>query len=238
MKKQKTLGIIGGMSWESTLTYYRLINEGVREGLGGQHSADIIMHSLDFAHIEVLQAQGDWKKMADVLIESAKRLKLAGAEAILIATNTMHKVADDVIKESGLPLIHIADATVGAIQSEKLSKIALLGTKFTMGHPSDSTGHFYKSRFMKAGIDIIVPNDTQQNLIHHIIYDELCQGVINEESKTAFIQVIRDLSEQGAQGVILGCTEIGLLINNDDSPLPVFDTAHIHAKAGVHFLLS
>ncbi|PNK59613.1 aspartate/glutamate racemase family protein [Psychrobacter sp. FDAARGOS_221] len=238
MKQQRTLAIIGGMSWESTLTYYKLINEGVRESLGGQHSADILMHSLDFAHIEALQAQGDWEAMAQVMEDSAKRLKLAGAEGLLIATNTMHKLADNVIKASGLPLIHIADATVSAIQAKGLNKIALLGTKFTMGDASDNATHFYKSRFIEAGIDVIVPDDTQQNVVHSIIYDELCQGVINAKSKTAFIQVIRSLSEQGAQGVILGCTEIGLLINSNDSHIPVFDTAHIHANAGVRFLLS
>ncbi|WP_230657114.1 aspartate/glutamate racemase family protein [Psychrobacter sp. I-STPA10] len=228
---QNTLGIIGGMSWESTQTYYQLINQGVKQRLGGLHSADILIHSLDFAPIEALQMQGDWEMMAQMLADSGKRLKLAGATGLLIATNTMHKVADRVIEATGLPLIHIADATAQAIKSQGLSNIALLGTNFTM------TQDFYKQRLLDANLSVLIPDDTQRDDIHRIIYDELCQGQILDSSRQRYQQVIASLAQQGAEGVILGCTEIGLLISQQDSPIAVFDTTAIHANSAVEFLL-
>ena len=228
---QNTLGIIGGMSWESTQTYYQLVNQGVKQRLGGLHSADILIHSLDFAPIEALQMQGDWEMMAQMLADSGKRLKLAGATGLLIATNTMHKVADRVIEATGLPLIHIADATAQAIKAQGLSNIALLGTNFTM------TQDFYKQRLLDAGLTVFIPDETQRDDIHRIIYDELCQGQILDNSRQRYQQIIASLAQQGAEGVILGCTEIGLLISQEDSPIPVFDTTAIHASSAVAFLL-
>jgi len=231
-QQQRTIGIIGGMSWESTQTYYQLINQGVKKELGGLHSADILLHSLDFASIEALQSQNDWEAMADVLVKSGLRLKAAGAQGILIATNTMHKVADEVQTATGLPLIHIADATAAAIKAAGISKIALLGTNFTM------TQDFYKQRLVDAGLIVMVPDTTERADVHRIIYEELCQGQFTEKSRQRYIEIITQLAEQGAQGVILGCTEIGLLIQQADSPIPVFDTTQIHAEAAVRFLIT
>lgn len=239
MRTQKTLGIIGGMSWESTQTYYQLINQGVKEELGGLHSADIIVHSLDFTPIASLQVQGekkDWKALADILIDSGLGLKRAGVDGLLIATNTMHKVAEAVQTAVDLPLIHIADATAKAILNQKLKTVALLGTKFTMNNES-AEPHFYQQRLIDAGLTVLVPESKTQDKIHNIIYNELCQGQFLAKSHEYYIEVINDLAKQGAQGVILGCTEIGLLIKPEDSPIPVFDTTQIHADAGVEFLL-
>jgi aspartate racemase len=230
-QQQRTIGIIGGMSWESTQTYYQLINQGIKRELGGLHSADILLHSLDFAPIAELQAENDWEAMADVLVESGLRLKAAGAQGILIATNTMHKVADEVQTATGLPLIHIADATAAAIKAAGISKIALLGTNFTM------TQDFYKQRLVDAGLTVMVPEESERNEVHRIIYKELCQGQFTDESRRRYVAIIAQLAEQGAEGVILGCTEIGLLIQQADSPIPVFDTTRIHAEAAVEFLL-
>ena len=230
-QQQRTIGIIGGMSWESTQTYYQLINQGVKRELSGLHSADILLHSLDFALIEALQSQNDWEAMADVLVESGLRLKAAGAQGLLIATNTMHKVADEVQTATELPLIHIADATAAAIKAAGISKIALLGTNFTM------TQDFYKQRLVEAGLTVMVPEESERNEVHRIIYEELCQGQFTDESRKHYVEIIAQLAEQGAQGVILVCTEIGLLIKQADSPMPVFDTTHIHAEAAVEFLL-
>ena len=229
--QQRTLGIIGGMSWESTESYYRLINEGIKEKLGGLHSADLLIHSIDFAPIGKLQAQGDWDEMGEILANSGIRLQAAGAQGLLIATNTMHKVADEVITATGLPLIHIADATAAAIQEQGLTKIGLLGTQFTM------TQDFYKQRLIDAGLQVLIPESKAREEVHRIIYDELCQGQLLDSSRQYYIEVIKQLAEQGAQGVILGCTEIGLLIKQADSPIPVFDTTAIHATAAVKFLL-
>lgn len=229
---QKTLGIIGGMSWESTQTYYQLINQGVKRQLGGLHSADLLIHSLDFAPIEALQSHNDWEAMAATLIDSGLRLKRAGAEGLLIATNTMHKVAHEVQAATDLPLIHIADATAKVIKHQHLTKIALLGTKFTM------TQDFYKQRLLEAGLTVMIPEASDRGEVHRIIYEELCQGQFLPESKTNYIEIIKRLEKEGAEGVILGCTEIGLLIKQADSPIPVFDTIAIHAAAAVEFLLS
>ena len=231
-KKQRTLGIIGGMSWESTESYYRLINEGIKAELGSLHSADLLIHSVDFAPIGELQAQGAWDEMGAILANSGKRLQAAGAQGLLIATNTMHKVIDDVQAATNLPIIHIADATAKAIQAQGLTKIALLGTQFTM------TQDFYKQRLIDAGLQVLVPENDARAEVHRIIYDELCQGQFLDSSRQYYSQVIKDLANKGAEGVILGCTEIGLLIQQADSPIAVFDTTAIHAAAAVDFLLS
>ena len=231
-KKQRTLGIIGGMSWESTESYYRLINEGIKAELGNLHSADLLIHSVDFAPIGELQAQGAWDEMGAILAHSGKRLQAAGAQGLLIATNTMHKVIDDVQAATNLPIIHIADATAKAIQAQGLTKIALLGTQFTM------TQDFYKQRLIDAGLQVLIPENDARAEVHRIIYDELCQGQFLDSSRQYYSQVIKDLANKGAEGVILGCTEIGLLIQQADSPIAVFDTTAIHAAAAVGFLLS
>ena len=230
--QQRTLGIIGGMSWESTQSYYRLINEGIKAELGNLHSADLLIHSVDFAPIGILQAQGAWDELGVMMASSGKRLQAAGAQGLLIATNTMHKVVDEVQAATGLPVIHIADATAQAINQQGLKTIALLGTQFTM------TEDFYKQRLIDAGLQVLIPDSAARAEVHRIIYDELCQGQLLASSRQYYSQVINDLAEQGAEGVILGCTEIGLLISQADSPIPVFDTTAIHAAAAVDFLLS
>lgn len=230
--QQKILGIIGGMSWESTQSYYRLINEGIKAELGGLHSADLLIHSVDFAPISALQAQGAWEEMGAIMANSGKRLQAAGAQGLLIATNTMHKVAGEVQIATGLSIIHIADVTAKAIKQQGLTKIALLGTQFTM------TEDFYKQRLTDAGLQVLIPAADARQEIHRVINQELCQGQFLESSRQYYSQVIKDLAAQGAEGVILGCTEIGLLISQADSPIPVFDTTVIHAAAAVEFLLS
>ncbi|WP_413520773.1 aspartate/glutamate racemase family protein [Psychrobacter glacincola] len=229
--KNKTLGIIGGMSWESTQSYYRLINEGIKAELGNLHSADLLIHSVDFELIATLQAQGRWEELGDIMLNSGKRLKAGGVDGILIATNTMHKVAEQVQAATSLPLIHIADATANAIKQQGLTKIALLGTQFTM------TEDFYKQRLIDAGLQVLIPYTDARAEVHRIIYDELCQGQLLDSSRQYYQQVIESLAKQGAEGVILGCTEIGLLIKQVDSPIPVFDTTTIHAAVAVQFLL-
>ncbi|AGP47647.1 racemase [Psychrobacter sp. G] len=231
VQKQRTLGIIGGMSWESTQSYYRLINEGIKAKLGNLHSADLLIHSVDFAPIGELQAQGKWEELGDIMVNSGKRLQAAGAQGLLIATNTMHKVAEQVQAATNLPLIHIADATADAIKQQGLTKIALLGTQFTM------TEDFYNQRLIDAGLQVLIPDTDARAEVHRIIYDELCQGQLLASSRQYYTQVINELAAQGAEGVILGCTEIGLLISQADSLIPVFDTTAIHAAAAVQFLL-
>ena len=231
VQKQRTLGIIGGMSWESTQSYYRLINEGIKAKLGNLHSADLLIHSVDFAPIGELQAQGKWEELGAIMVNSGKRLQAAGAQGLLIATNTMHKVAEQVQAATNLPLIHIADTTANAIKQQGFTKIALLGTQFTM------TEDFYKQRLMDAGVQVLIPNTDARAEVHRIIYNELCQGQLLASSRQYYTQVINELAAQGAEGVILGCTEIGLLISQADSPIPVFDTTAIHAAAAVQFLL-
>lgn len=231
VQKQRTLGIIGGMSWESTQSYYRLINEGIKAKLGNLHSAELLIHSVDFAPIGELQAQGKWEELGDVMVNSGERLQAAGAQGLLIATNTMHKVAEQVQAATNLPLIHIADATADAIKQQGLTKIALLGTQFTM------TEDFYNQRLIDASLQVLIPDTDARAEVHRIIYDELCQGQLLASSRQYYTQVINELAAQGAEGVILGCTEIGLLISRADSPIPVFDTTAIHAAAAVQFLL-
>ena len=229
---QRTLGIIGGMSWESTESYYRIINEGIKAKLGGLHSADLLIHSVDFGPINTLQETGEWDELGAMMASSGKRLQAAGAQGLLIATNTMHKLFDDVQSATDLPLMHIADATINAIKAQNLSKIALLGTQFTM------TQDFYKQRLIDAGLEVLIPAEDERAEVHRIIKKELCVGEFRDSSRQYYIDVISKLAEQGAEGVILGCTEIGLLITQADSPIPVFDTTAIHAAAAVNFLLA
>ncbi|NLA11593.1 MAG: aspartate/glutamate racemase family protein [Firmicutes bacterium] len=219
----KTIGLIGGMSWESTVTYYRLINESVNEKLGGLHSAKILLYSVDFAEIAASQAKGDWAQGASILSGAAVNLEKAGADFILICTNTMHKVAPEVQKHIGIPLIHLADATADALISAGIDKVALLGTIYTM------TENFYKERLIARGISVLIPGETDAALVNRVIYDELCRGVISAESRAQYQRIIEQLQAAGARGVILGCTEIGMLIKQTDSVLPVFDTTQIHA---------
>lgn len=228
----KTIGMIGGMSWESSLAYYRIINEAVKERLGGLHSADCLMYSFDFAEIEALQMSGAWDEATLRMVEAAQRLERGGAECLIICTNTMHKMANAVQNAVSIPLIHIADPTAEAVKAQGIDTIGLLGTRFTMEED------FYKGRLMdNHKLNVIIPDDVGCKLVNRVIYDELVLGQIKPGSRTAYIRVIEQLAAQGAQGVILGCTEIGLLIKPEDSPIPVFDTTHLHALAAVNFAL-
>lgn len=219
----KTIGLIGGMSWESTVTYYQILNETVKQRLGGLHSAKILLYSVDFDEIEKYQSSGEWEKSAEVLSQAAMNLEKAGADFIVICTNTMHKVAPKIQSHISIPIIHIAEATADELIKRGISRVALLGTKYTM------TQDFYKDKLLKAGIDVVIPDSTGIETVNDIIYKELCLGIISEESKKKYLEIIDRLEEQGAQGVILGCTEIGLLIQQTDTSLPVFDTTQIHA---------
>lgn len=220
----KTIGLIGGMSWESTVTYYQIINEYVKEKLGGLHSAQILLYSVDFAEIEACQSKEDWEKSADILGAAAKSLEKAGADFILICTNTMHKVVPQIQKMISIPIIHIADATADILISNHISTVALLGTKYTMSQD------FYKERLIAKGISVIVPDKDDIDTVNRVIYDELCLGIISDTSRTQYQEIIKKMKARDAQGVILGCTEIGLLINQKDSVLPVFDTTQIHGQ--------
>lgn len=227
----RTLGLLGGMSWESTLPYYRLLNERVRERLGGLHSAKLLLYSVDFAEIETLQHRGEWEVAGALLADAAVRLQDAGAQALLICTNTMHRVAGQIEAATTVPLLHIADATAQRIHAAGLSRVGLLGTRFTMEQA------FYRERLERSGRDVVVPDAAARERIHAIIYDELCRGVILEESRAFYRQAIAALVEQGAQGVILGCTEIALLVGDDDAAVPLFDTARIHAQAAADWAM-
>lgn len=220
----KTIGLIGGMSWESTLTYYRIINEKIKEMLGGLHSAKIILYSVDFAEIEECQAKGEWEKSGDILSDAALKLQAAGADYIIICTNTMHKIAPQIQEKIAVPIIHIADATADALVSAGVKKVALLGTKYTM------TQNFYKERLINRGLCVIIPDEKDIELVNRVIYDELCLGVVSASSLVEYQRIIEGFKSAGAQGVILGCTEIGLLISQESSSLPVFDTTIIHAE--------
>lgn len=219
----KTIGLLGGMSWESTVTYYKIINEIIKQELGGLHSAKILLYSVDFAEIEKCQADGDWEKSAEILRNAAQNLEKAGADFILICTNTMHKVAPQIQNFIKIPIVHIAEATAERLKQHNISKVALLGTKYTM------TQNFYKAKLIEAGIDVMVPDAKGIELVNDVIYNELCLGIISQNSKKKYLHIIDELAKQGAQGVILGCTEIGLLIQQNDTSLPVFDTTQIHA---------
>lgn len=221
----KTIGLIGGMSWESTLTYYQIINECVKERLGGLHSAKIVLYSVDFAEIEACQSHGDWDRSAEILGAAAKALERAGADFIIICTNTMHKVAPQIQSMTAVPILHIADATAEALEKDHVATAALLGTKYTM------TQSFYRDRLTSRGISVVVPDPEDIETVNSVIFDELCLGVISDASRKAFSRIIQKLKAVGAEAVILGCTEIGLLIDQKDSVLPVYDTTLIHGSA-------
>lgn len=229
----KVLGLLGGMSWESTIPYYRMINEQVKTQLGGLHSAKIVLYSVDFHEIEQLQHRGDWEGAARVLAQAATSLRAAGAEAIAICTNTMHKVANAVEQASGLPLIHIADATAQQVLQQNIRRVGLLGTRFTMEQD------FYRGRLQdKFGIEVVTPVAADRDSVHRIIYEELCLGHIHVASREEYRRIISDLEQQGAQGIIFGCTEIGLLVGPQDASVPVFDTTAIHARAAAEYMLA
>ena len=221
----KTIGLIGGMSWESTIPYYRIINETIKEKLGGLHSARCILYSVEFAEIEKLQAEGKWEESGKILGDAAAKLEAAGAEFIVICTNTMHKVAPQVQHMVNIPLLHIAEVTADVLIEKSISKVALLGTKYTM------LQNFYKDKLTQRGIEVLIPNEEDIDMINNVIFAELCLGKIKDSSKLAFLRVIQELSEKGAQGVILGCTEIGMLVSQSDTSVPLFDTTLIHAKS-------
>lgn len=223
----RTIGLIGGMSWESSAEYYRLLNELVRERLGGLHSAKCVLHSVDFAEIEELQVAGEWEHAGEILAEAARGLQAAGADLLLICTNTMHKVAGQVEAAVSVPLLHLADATADAVRAKGLARVGLLGTAFTMEQA------FYRDRLAGHGLDVITPDEQDRALVHRVIYEELCLGVVREESRAAYQDVIGRLVAAGAEGVVLGCTEIELLIGAEDSPVPVFATTRLHVEAAV-----
>lgn len=228
----KTIGLIGGMSWESTVTYYQILNETVKRQLGGLHSAKILLYSVDFAQIEEFQARGQWEESAEVLARAAENLEKAGADFLLICTNTMHKVAPQVQQRISIPLLHIAEATADALKDAGITTVGLLGTKYTM------TQDFYKARLLEAGINVVIPDEAGVELVNRVIYEELCLGIVRDEARRQFSAVIDGLKNRGAQGVILGCTEIGLLVSQEDSSLPVFDTTYIHAEKAAMYALT
>ncbi len=228
----KTIGLIGGMSWESSLEYYRIVNETVKEKLGGLHSCKCLMYSVDFGVIEALQHQNKWDELTKLMIEAAQNLKHGGADFIVICTNTMHKMAPEIEHATGLNVLHIADVTGAAISKNQIQKVGLLGTRFTM------EGDFYKKRLKdNYDIEVIIPEDTDRQIIHDIIYNELCLGVIKDDSRQKYIDIINKLCANGAEGIILGCTEIPLLIKQSDVLIPVYDTTKIHAESAVDFAL-
>lgn len=228
----KTIGLLGGMSWESTIPYYRLINEGIKARLGGLHSASLLLHSVDFHDIEACQSSGDWDRAGEILASAAAGLERAGAEGIVLCTNTMHKVASQIEDRCSVPFLHIADATARAIQKANLQQVALLGTRYTMEQD------FYRGRMRDAhAIETCVPDEEDCGRVNQIIFDELCLGTFSEPSRAYFIDLIARMANQGAEGVIFGCTEIGLLVSQDQSPIPVFDTAALHAANVVDFML-
>jgi aspartate racemase len=228
----KVMGLIGGMSWNSTLEYYRLINEMIAARLGSLHSANMVLYSLDFEEIECAQRESRWDDAASILTKAGKALKQAGADFLLICTNTMHKVADAVSRSSGLPVLHIVDVTGNAIREQGLAKVGLLGTRFVMGEP------FYRDRLKgRFDIDVVVPAENEQAIVHRIIYDELCRGEVSISSRQVCLKVIEGLKGRGAEGIILGCTELPLLIRSDDVTVPLYDTTRLHAEAAVELAL-
>ena len=229
----KTIGLIGGMSWESSVEYYRIINEAVHERLGGVHSGKSLMLTVDFAEIEVLQKQGRWDEATQAMIHAAQQLQAGGADCVLICANTMHKMAGQVQAGIDIPLLHIADATAAAIKARGLHKLGLLGTRYTMEED------FYKARLeQKHGLEVLIPEAADRTVIHDVIYDELVVGKINPASKAAYLRIMDRLAGQGVEGIILACTEIGMLVQQADSRLPLFDTTPIHALAAVDFALA
>lgn len=228
----KTIGLIGGMSWESSIEYYRIVNQLVRERLGSLHSAKSVMYSVDFAEIETLQREGRWEEATQLMVEAARHVEHGGADFVIICTNTMHKMADRVQAQIGIPLLHIADATAEKIKARGLRRVGLLGTRFTM------EGDFYRGRLVeKHGLEVLIPAERERETIHRVIYDELVVGKIVPSSKIRYLDIIRGLVRDGAAGIILGCTEIGLLVGQGDVEVPVFDTTLIHARAAVEYAL-
>ena len=227
----KTIGLIGGMSWQSSIEYYRSINELVSEKLNKLHSAKCILYSFDFEEIAEMQKKAEWNKLAEVLSIAAKNLENAGAEVVLICTNTMHKVADAVADSINVPLLNIIDVTAERIKRKKLKKIGLLGTKFTM------EDGFYTERLNEKGLEVVLPDSEEKDFIHKVIFSELCKGIMREESKNRFVEIIEKLVSRGAEGIILGCTEIPLLVREGDVDVPLFDTTRIHAESAVEFAL-
>jgi len=228
----KTIGLLGGMSWESSVGYYRAINEGVKNALGGLHSAKIAMYSVDFDPIEKLQHDGDWEGTAKILSEAALNVQLAGADCLLICTNTMHKVAPQIEKMINIPLLHIADATAEVLLKKGIKTVGLLGTAFTMEQ------EFYKGRLKdNYGLTVVVPNDNDRKIVHDVIYKELCLGKALPSSKIEYLRIIESLAEQGAEAVILGCTEIGMLLNQSDTDITLLDTTYIHAQKAVDWAI-
>lgn len=228
----KTIGLIGGMSWESSAEYYAILNRMVRDRLGGNHSARCLLWSFDFAEIERLQMAGDWDGLTVQMIEAARRLETGGAELLLICTNTMHRMADAVAAAVSVPLLHIVDPAASAVRAAGLRRVGLLGTAFTMEQD------FYKARLAAGGLDVIVPNAEDRAIVHRIIYEELVAGIVRPASRDAYRQVIARLIEQGAEAVILGCTEIMLLVRAEDSAVPLFDTTALHAAAAIDWSLA
>jgi aspartate racemase len=228
----KTIGLLGGMSWESTLEYYRVINETVKEKLGDFHSAKCVLYSVDFAELERLQHQGRWEEATELMVDAAQKVKNAGADFIVICANTMHKLADDIQNSIHMPLLHIADVTAEKIKAQGVTKVGLLGTKFTMEED------FYRKRLtQKYGLEVIIPEEAERQFIHKILYDEKSIGEMKRLSKDTFKSIIENLAARGAQGVILGCTEIPLLVDEEDYALPLFDTTLIHAQIAVEYAL-
>lgn len=221
----KTIGLIGGMSWESTVSYYQIINEAIKEKLGGLHSAKILLYSVDFAEIEECQAKGEWDKSAEILSKAAVNLESAGADFIVICTNTMHKVAPQIQEHIHIPILHIADATADVLIEKGIKTVGLLGTKYTM------TQDFYKEKLISKGLSVVVPGESEIEQVNSIIYNELCLGIISDVSREIYTRIIEELKSNGAEGVILGCTEIGLLVSQNDCSIPVYDTTKIHAES-------
>lgn len=229
----KTIGLIGGMSWESSIEYYRIINETAKAKLGGLHSAKSIMYSVDFAEIEPLQNQGRWEEAAQLMVAAGQSLERAGADFVVLCTNTMHKLADEIQRNIRIPLLHIADATAQKIKAAGLRKIGLLGTRFTMEQD------FYKGRLIdNYDLEVLTPDSRERETIHRVIYDELCQGIVKQESREKYLTIMEKLVQAGAEGIILGCTEIELLVHDGESPVPLFPTAKIHAITAVEYALA
>lgn len=220
----KTIGLLGGMSWESTVTYYQIINQTIQAELGGLHSAKCLLYSVDFDQVEQCQAAGDWARSAEILIEGAQALWRGGADFLVICTNTMHKVAQEITQAVPLPLLHIAQATALELQAAGITRVGLLGTRYTMEQD------FYKKVLLEGGIDVLIPSREEIPFVHDVIYQELCRGILSDVSRRGYLDIIQRLADAGAQGIILGCTEIGLLIHQSDTEIPIFDTTLIHAR--------
>lgn len=227
----RVIGLLGGMSWESTVTYYQELNRGVRQRLGGLHSAPCLLSSVDFAEVEQMQEHGAWNEAGKYLAQHARQLELGGAECVVLCTNTMHRVYDDIREAVSIPVLHIADGTADPLDRAGYRTVGLLGTRYTMEQD------FYRSRLTERGFNVVVPDEEQRELVHEIIYTELCLGKVFDHSREAYLEVVASLARRGAEAVILGCTEIGLLLNEANCPLPVFDTTLLHVEAALDWAL-